>query len=84
MAQQERHALVDHLRLDHVIVVQDQDKLVGPAPELVEERRHGALARSRDRVGEQRADALVKAAGAMERGDHVPAEPRRIVVLRIQ
>ena len=73
------------LRLDQVVVVQDQHHLVGSSGQLVDQRRHQPLERRRCRRAEQRGDPLGDPRPhPLQRGDHMPPEPRRVVVGFVQ
>jgi hypothetical protein len=85
VAQEERHVIVDRLRLHRVVVVQDQRELLGRGHELVDQGGHNALARLDISGTEQRKHALADASeGTIQRDNRVPPKPDRVVVLWIQ
>jgi hypothetical protein len=85
MTQEERHAVVDRPRPHQVVVVQHQRELIGRGLEVVDQRGHDALARHHPRRSQERQQVLPKAsANTIERDDHIPPEPHRIVVFGVQ
>jgi hypothetical protein len=83
--QQQPQRGVHRRRLDQVVVVQHQHQLVGYAGQLVDQRRHHRLQRGGLQVGKQRARPLGNPrAHPVQRGDHVPPEPRHVVVALVQ
>ena len=75
------------LGVDQVVVVQDQQHLAvaGLGGQLVDQRRHQPLEGCRRRRAQQRADPLPDPRPRpVQRGNHVPPEPHRVVVGCVQ
>ena len=75
------------LGVDQVVIVEDQQHLAVTAlgGQLVDQRRHQPLKRWRRRRAQQRADSLPDPrARPVQRGNHVPPQPHRVVVGRVQ
>ena len=76
---------MDRPRVDQVVVVQDQRQLLRSGLELVDQGGHHDPARHDAGATQQRQHVLAEAAGhAIKRRDHIPPEPHRVVVLRVQ
>jgi hypothetical protein len=85
MLQQEPKRRVHCLGVDQVVVVQDQQHLARLGGELVDQGRDQPLKRRRGGRAEQRGDLLGDPrARPVQRGDHMPPEPRRVVVAAVQ
>ena len=85
--QEELHRIVHGPGADHVIVVEDQQGPVrgGPGAQVVDQRREQPLKRGRGGRPDQRAHASADSrAHPVQRGDHVPPEPGRVVIAGIQ
>jgi hypothetical protein len=78
---------VHRLSADHVVVVEDQQRVVrvGQAGQVVDQGRHQRLERGRHRRADQRAHPHGDPrTGPIERGHRVPPEPGRVVVTGVQ
>ena len=87
MLEQEPERLVDLMRSDHMVIVEDQPCLFRRwlARQVVDQRRDQALERGRRRRAEQRRHPFGDpGAGPGQRGHRVPPEPGRVIVPRIQ
>ena len=85
MLDQERQRLVDHRVLDHVVVVQHQEQLVGLCGQLVDDLGDETFERSRGGRAEQGGDARGEAwTDPIQRGGDVAPESHRIVVTLVQ
>jgi hypothetical protein len=83
--EQELERAVHLVGLDQVVVVQDQHHPVRLGGQLVDQGAHQALERRRRRRPEQRGDLPGHArTHPVQGGDHVPPEPRRVVVALVQ
>ena len=85
MLKQERERLVHGLGANHVIVVQDEQRLIWLGGQFIDQGRHQALERRRCGRAEERGyPSADPRPGPVQRGHRVAPEPGRVVITHVQ